>query len=45
VNAKARGLLTPVLGAARTETVIRQVNALEEVANIRDLIANLTTAR
>jgi hypothetical protein len=29
VNAKARSLMTPVLGAERTEAVIQRINALE----------------
>jgi len=37
VNAKARGLIAPVLGAERTEAVIQRVNALEEVKNVREL--------
>jgi 2-methylcitrate dehydratase PrpD len=37
VNAKARDLMAPVLGAERTETVIRRVNALEELDNVRGL--------
>ena len=37
VNAKARGLMTPVLGASRTEELIRRVSALEDVRNVRDL--------
>ena len=37
VNEKARLLMAPVLGAARTEEVIRRVNALEEVSNVREL--------
>ena len=37
VNAKVRGLMAPVLGAERTEALIRRVNTLEEVSNIRDL--------
>jgi 2-methylcitrate dehydratase PrpD len=42
VNTKARDLLTPVLGSERTEAIIRQVNDLEELGNIRDLIPYLT---
>jgi 2-methylcitrate dehydratase PrpD len=38
VNGKARGLMTPVLGAERTEAIIRRVNTLEEVATVRDLL-------
>ena len=42
VNAKARGLLEPVLGKSRTEEVIQRVNGLEDVANISELIPFLT---
>ena len=42
VNTKARNLLTPVLGSERAEAIIRQVNDLEELGNIRDLIPYLT---
>jgi 2-methylcitrate dehydratase PrpD len=38
VNAKVRGLMAPVLGAERTEAVIRRVNALEELRSVRELI-------
>ncbi|MGH8620629.1 MAG: MmgE/PrpD family protein, partial [Burkholderiales bacterium] len=37
VNAKARRLIEPVLGAGRTESLIRQVNALEELKDAREL--------
>jgi 2-methylcitrate dehydratase PrpD len=37
VNAKARLLMAPVLGAEKTEGVIRRVNALEAVADMREL--------
>ena len=37
VNEKARSLMTPVLGAERTEVVIRQVNALEKLNEVREL--------
>ena len=37
VNAKARLLMEPVLGAARTEEIIRRVNALEELDDVREL--------
>jgi 2-methylcitrate dehydratase PrpD len=37
VNEKARLLMTPVLGAERTEEVVRRVNALEELKNVREL--------
>ena len=42
VNAKARGLMTPVLGARRTEALIERVNALEELDDVRDLRPLLT---
>jgi hypothetical protein len=37
VNAKARLLMAPVLGAEKTEGLIRQINALERVKDVRDL--------
>ena len=37
VNEKARSLMTPVLGAQRTEGVITQINALEGIKDVRDL--------
>ena len=37
VSEKARHLMAPVLGEARTEEVIRQVNALEELDDVRAL--------
>ena len=37
VSAKARLLMAPVLGAGRAEEVIRRVNALEAVADVREL--------
>src|SRR5712672_4378040 len=37
VNEKARLLMTPVLGAERTEVVIRRVNALEKLNDVREL--------
>ncbi|MDP1717064.1 MAG: hypothetical protein Q8L40_03225, partial [Burkholderiales bacterium] len=37
VNAKARLLMAPVLGDKQTEEVIRRVNALEDVKNVREL--------
>jgi 2-methylcitrate dehydratase PrpD len=37
VNEKARHLMAPVLGAERTEEVIRRVNALERLADVREL--------
>jgi 2-methylcitrate dehydratase PrpD len=38
VSAKARGLMAPVLGQGRTEAVISRINALENLAHVRDLI-------
>jgi len=37
VNAKARLLMVPVLGAAKTEEVIRRANALEALPDLREL--------
>ena len=37
LNAKVRDLMTPVLGAERTGTLIERVNALEDVRDVRDL--------
>ncbi len=37
VNAKARLLMEPVLGAEPTEEIIRRVNALEELDDVREL--------
>ena len=42
VNAKARLLMEPVLGAAQTEGLIRRVNALEELDDVRELLPFLT---
>jgi 2-methylcitrate dehydratase PrpD len=42
VNAKARGLMTPVLGASRTDELVRRVAALEDVRNLRELRRFLT---
>jgi 2-methylcitrate dehydratase PrpD len=44
VNEKVRGLMAPVLGAERTESILRRVNTLDELSNIRELIGLLTTA-
>lgn len=43
VNAKAEELMTPVLGAKRTEALVQRVNTLEEVGNMRELIRSLLT--
>jgi hypothetical protein len=37
VNEKARSLMTPALGAERAEGVIRRVNALEKLNEVREL--------
>jgi 2-methylcitrate dehydratase PrpD len=37
VNAKARLLMEPVLGSERTEGIIRRVNALEDLDDVREL--------
>ena len=44
MKAKARDLMTPVLGGAKTEAVLGQVTNLENVANVRDLVRSLLTA-
>jgi 2-methylcitrate dehydratase PrpD len=44
MKAKARDLMMPVLGPAKTEAVLKQVNHLENVANVRDLVRSLVTA-
>src|SRR5450759_70414 len=44
VNAKARLLMAPVLGAEQTEGVIRRVNALEALADVRELRSFLARA-
>ena len=44
VNAKARLLMAPVLGAGQTEAVIRRVNALENLADVRELAPFLAHA-
>jgi 2-methylcitrate dehydratase PrpD len=43
VSAKARDLMTPVLGAEKTEQLIDRINRLETVDNIRQLRALFTT--
>jgi 2-methylcitrate dehydratase PrpD len=42
VNAKVRTLMTPILGNEKTEALIEQVNALEELSDIRELRQLLT---
>jgi 2-methylcitrate dehydratase PrpD len=42
VNAKARGLMVPVLGVQRTDTLIQRVNTLEGARDVRELVALLT---
>ena len=43
VNAKARILMEPVLGAGKTGEVIRRVNAIETLGDIRELMPFLTS--
>ena len=38
VAAKARGLMAPVLGAAKTEALIERVMKLDDLKSVRDLI-------
>ena len=42
VTAKARGLIEPVLGPQRTTAIIKAVNGLEGLGNVRDLRTLLT---
>ena len=42
VNAKARSLMEPVLGGEKTAAIIRSVNQLEQLGNVRDLLPFLT---
>ena len=44
MKAKARDLMTPILGGAKTEGVLGQVTNLETVANVRDLVRLLLAA-
>lgn len=41
VNAKAKDLIKPVLGSDRTESIIRSVNSLEGVDDVRAIVALL----
>lgn len=43
VNAKARDLMAPVLGAERTEAAIAQLNRLEQVGDVGELIRSVLT--
>jgi len=43
VAAKARVLMAPILGQAKTEELIAQIDALEELGNVRDLRRLLMT--
>jgi 2-methylcitrate dehydratase PrpD len=42
LNSKVRDLMASVLGDKRTEAVIRHINALEELGNVRELRPFLT---
>jgi 2-methylcitrate dehydratase PrpD len=42
VNAKARLLMQPVVGAGRAEEVIQRVNAVEHLRDVRELMAYLS---
>ncbi len=43
VNAKARDLMVPVLGAERTEAAIRRLNGLEQVGDVAELVRSVLT--
>jgi len=45
VSEKARMLMAPVLGDEKTEQIIRRINALEELTDVRALRPFLTTSR
>ncbi len=45
VNAKARSLMAPILGAGPTEEIIKRVNALESVRDVRELTPLLTSGK
>jgi 2-methylcitrate dehydratase PrpD len=45
VNAKARDLMGPVLGAERTEAAIRRLNELERVDDVAELVRSVLVAR
>jgi 2-methylcitrate dehydratase PrpD len=42
VAAKARDLMTPVLGATKTEALIQRVSTLEQLRSVRELVPLLT---
>ena len=42
VNGKARELMAPILGEARTDTLIEQVHSIEDVEDVRSLRPLLT---
>ncbi len=44
INAKVRDLMTPVIGAPRTEEVIRTVHAIEQVKDVREFVRSLLGA-
>ena len=44
VNAKARSLMEPVIGARRTAAVIERVHGLEAVGDVRELMALLRSS-
>jgi 2-methylcitrate dehydratase PrpD len=41
INAKVRDLMAPVIGASRTEEVIRTVHAIEQVKDVREFVRSL----
>jgi len=43
VDAKARDLMSPVLGTERTEAAIRQLNGLEQVGDVAELVRHVLT--
>jgi len=43
VNAKARDLMRPVLGARRTEVALVRLNKLEQVGDVAELVRSFLT--
>jgi 2-methylcitrate dehydratase PrpD len=43
VAAKARALVSPIVGASKTEAVIQRIDALEQLRSVRELTALLVT--
>jgi 2-methylcitrate dehydratase PrpD len=44
VNAKAQSLMTRILGSEKTQSLVKSINALEDVKDVRELQALLSSA-